>query len=47
MFEKTGASMTNRPSPKSPKTMDGTPARFSMASLMVLVKVPFLAYSFR
>ena len=45
--ENTGASMTKSPKPKRPNTMDGTPARLSMARRMILVKPPFLAYSLR
>jgi hypothetical protein len=39
--------MTKTPTPKSPKTMEGTPARLMMARRMVVMTGPWFAYSLR
>ena len=39
--------MTNMPNPKSPKTIEGTPARLRMARRMKRMNFPSRAYSLR
>ena len=46
-FCSSGMNATKRPTPKRPKTMEGTPARLRMARRMNVTNRPWVLYSFR